>query len=53
VLTDLALGWLKQRREKPFLLYLSFKAPHFPFEPAPRHKGRHDKVPVRHPDTAF
>ena len=51
VLTDLALEWLQQRREKPFLLYLSFKAPHFPFEPAPRHKGRYDKFPVPYPPT--
>ena len=51
VLTDLALDWLKQRNEKPFLLYLAFKAPHFPFEPAPRHKGRYDKFPVPYPTT--
>ncbi len=51
VLTDLALEWLGQKREKPFLLYLSFKAPHFPFEPAPRHKGRYDKFPVPYPPT--
>ena len=51
VLTDLALGWLKQRGEKPFFLYLSYKSPHFPFEPAPRHKGRYEKAPVRYPET--
>ena len=51
VLTDLALEWLRERREKPFFVYLSFKAPHFPFEPAPRHRGRYDKAPVRYPPT--
>jgi N-acetylglucosamine-6-sulfatase len=51
VLTDLALDWLKDRRDKPFFLELSYKAPHFPFEPAPRHKGRYDKAPVRYPET--
>lgn len=51
VLTDLALEWLGKKRDKPFLLYLSFKAPHFPFEPAPRHKGRYDKFPVPYPPT--
>ena len=51
VLTDLALEWLAQKRDKPFLLYLSLKAPHFPFEPAPRHKGRYDKFPVPYPPT--
>ena len=51
VLSDLAIGWVKERKDKPFFLYLSFKAPHFPFEPAPRHRGRYDKAPVRYPDT--
>ena len=51
VLTDLALGWMKERKDKPFFLYLSFKAPHFPFEPAPRHKGRYENAPVRYPET--
>ncbi len=51
VLTDLAIDWLKQARSKPFFLYLSFKAPHFPFEPAPRHKGRYAKATVPYPPT--
>lgn len=51
ILTDLALDWLKQRDAKPFFLYLSFKAPHYPFEPAPRHKGRYDKATVPYPPT--
>ena len=51
VLTDLTIEWLRERREKPFFVYLSFKAPHFPFEPAPRHRGRYDKAPVRYPPT--
>jgi N-acetylglucosamine-6-sulfatase len=51
VLAGLAIDWLKQPREKPFFLYLSFKAPHFPFEPAPRNRGRYDKAPVPYPPT--
>lgn len=52
VLTDLALEWLRGRGgSKPFLVYLSFKAPHFPFEPAPRHRGRYEQAPVRYPPT--
>ena len=51
VLTDLALEWMRARGGKPFFVYLSFKAPHFPFEPAPRHRGRYDKAPVRYPPT--
>lgn len=51
VLTDIALDWLRTREGKPSFLYLSFKAPHFPFEPAPRHRGRYDNAPVRRPAT--
>jgi N-acetylglucosamine-6-sulfatase len=51
VLTDLALDWMKQRGGKPFFCEVSFKAPHFPFEPAPRHRGRYDKALVRYPET--
>lgn len=40
-LTDYALNWLKQRQstDKPWMLYLSHKAVHHNFQPAPRHKG--------------
>ncbi len=51
VLTDQALDWLKLQGEKPFYLQLAYKAPHFPFEPAPRHRGRYDQSPVKRPDT--
>lgn len=51
ILTDLALEWLRAQGDKPFFLYLSFKAPHYPFEPAPRHRGRYEKAPVRYPPT--
>jgi len=51
IMTDLALEWLRQPRSKPFFLYLSFKAPHYPFEPAPRHRGKYDNAPVRYPPT--
>lgn len=51
VISDLAIDWLKQRKGKPFYCHVSFKAPHFPFEPAPRHRGRYDQAPVRYPDT--
>jgi N-acetylglucosamine-6-sulfatase len=51
VLTDLALDWMKEPRQNPFFCYLSFKAPHFPFEPAPRHLGRYNNAPVPYPST--
>ncbi len=52
ILTDHALAWLKDRKdERPFFLYLSFKAVHYPFEPAPRNKGRYAKVTIPYPET--
>ena len=37
LLTDYALEWLNGQPPEPFLLILSHKAVHQPFEPAPRH----------------
>jgi len=51
VLSDQAIDWMRGRDGKPFFVYLSFKAPHFPFEPAPRNRGRYGKAPVRYPQT--
>jgi len=53
VLTDHALAWLQNQRDesRPFFLYLSFKAVHYPFEPAPRHRGRYEKAEVVRPET--
>jgi N-acetylglucosamine-6-sulfatase len=53
VLTDRALQWLRTGRDsrRPFFLYLSHKAVHYPFQPAPRHAGRYAKSPIRRPDT--
>jgi len=53
VLTDQALAWLKNGRDgdRPFFLYLSFKAVHYPFEPAQRYRGRYEKDEVKRPET--
>jgi len=53
VLTDQALRWLTSGRDrtKPFFLYLSFKAVHYPFQPAKRHHGRYDKEKIDYPVT--
>lgn len=37
LLTDYAIEYIKKPKEKPFCLYLSHKAVHSPFTPAPRH----------------
>ena len=53
VLTNQALSWLKDGRDsnRPFFLYLSFKAVHYPFQPAERYKGLYGKAQVKRPDT--
>jgi len=53
VLTNQALAWLKDGRNgnRPFFLYLSFKAVHYPFQPAKRYEGRYEKARVKRPET--
>lgn len=52
ILTDQALDWLGKRdSEKPFMLYLSFKAVHYPFQPAPRNRGRFANEKIDYPET--
>ncbi|MGC9328438.1 MAG: sulfatase-like hydrolase/transferase, partial [Candidatus Hinthialibacter sp.] len=53
ILTDQALSWLRDGRDKdkPFFMYLSYKAVHYPFRPAPRHEGRYGKEKVIRPET--
>jgi arylsulfatase A-like enzyme len=51
VITDLAIDFLKQRpKDKPFFLMYHHKAPHRPWEPAPKYKamfaGRHIPEPA-------
>lgn len=46
-LTDYALDWLQSLKlDKPFMLYLSHKAVHADFIPAPRHQGRYKDKPL-------
>ncbi len=51
VLTDVALEWMKAQTNRPFFLQLAHKSVHFDFQPAPRHRGRYDKFPVKRPVT--
>jgi N-acetylglucosamine-6-sulfatase len=55
LLTDHALAWLDGQRTKepdrPFFLFLSHKAVHAEFEPAPRHRGRYAEKPIPYPAT--
>lgn len=49
VVTDKAVDWLKKRSDKPFCLFLFFKACHRSWEPAERHKDLYKGVTVPKP----
>jgi arylsulfatase A-like enzyme len=55
LLTDYALEWLEKEHteepNRPFFLYLSHKAVHAQFEPAPKYRGKYKDVKVAYPDT--
>lgn len=51
VVTDHALEWLKQPRDKPFCLLLWWTAPHAPFYRARRHLDLYNGVPIPKPGT--
>jgi arylsulfatase A-like enzyme len=50
-LTDYAVDWLEQDRDRPFFLYLSHKAVHAMFQPAKRHLGKYEDVELEYPVT--
>jgi arylsulfatase A-like enzyme len=51
-LNKLAVEFIEQEREdKPFLLYLSHKAPHEPFTPAPRHENLYNDIDIPSQDN--
>jgi len=51
ILTDYAVAFVEENRSKPFFLYLSHKAIHESFNPAPRHKGEYADLQIPKPDT--
>ncbi len=53
LLTDHAIEFLEDQSAngEPFFLYLSHKAVHAEFEPAPRHQGRYANVEIPYPAT--
>ena len=55
IVTDLALDWLKEGREKdkPFLLMYQHKAPHRNWQPGPKHLNMYDDVTIPEPDSLF
>ncbi|MBI3821527.1 MAG: sulfatase [Planctomycetes bacterium] len=54
VITDLSIDWLKKRdKDKPFYLMCHFKAPHRPWDPAPRFKDLYKGVKIPEPETLY
>lgn len=52
VITNLSIDWIKKRdKDKPFMLFCHFKAPHRPWDPAPRFKDLYKDVKIPEPET--
>jgi arylsulfatase A-like enzyme len=51
VVTDRALAWLEQKRDKPFCIFLNPFAPHAPFYRARRHLDLYNGVKIPKPAT--
>jgi len=51
IVTDKAVEWLQKKREKPFCLFLFFKAPHRSWNPPTRHKDLYSDVTIPKPNT--
>jgi arylsulfatase A-like enzyme len=52
-LTNRAIGWMNEVKEKPFCLYLSHKGVHAEFMPAKRHKGKYKDLPILSPQSMY
>jgi len=55
IVTDMALDWLKSRRDsdKPFMLMCQHKAPHRTWMPALRHLSLYNNIKIPEPPTLF
>jgi len=52
VITDLSIDWIKKRdKTKPFLVFCQYKAPHRPWDPAPRFMDMFKDVKITEPDN--
>jgi arylsulfatase A-like enzyme len=51
LVTERALAWMNQERDKPFCLFLWFMAPHAPFYRARRHADLYNGIPIPKPAT--
>lgn len=53
VVTDMALEWVKQDRDKPFCLMIGQKAPHSFYFPEPKYEHTFDNIEVNYPHSSF
>jgi arylsulfatase A-like enzyme len=55
IITDEALKWLKEKRQKdkPFYLMYQHKAPHRNWQPGPKYLDRYNDVTLPEPETLF
>ncbi|MFQ5731770.1 MAG: sulfatase [Planctomycetaceae bacterium] len=55
IITDVALDWLKTKRDKskPFVLMFQHKAPHRNWQPGPKYLRLYDDVTIPEPDNLF
>ncbi len=53
VVTEMALDWLEERTETPFLLMVGQKAPHSFYLPEPKYMNAFDHVDLNYPLTSF
>jgi arylsulfatase A-like enzyme len=55
IITDLAMDWLKTKRDtsKPFMLMFQHKAPHRNWQPGPEHLTMYDDVEIPEPSNLF
>ncbi|MGH9439868.1 MAG: sulfatase-like hydrolase/transferase, partial [Terriglobia bacterium] len=51
LVTDKAVNWLSQKRDKPFLCLFMFQAPHGPFLRSRRNLDLYNGVPISKPST--
>jgi arylsulfatase A-like enzyme len=51
VVTGKAVEWIKRKHDKPYCLFLFFKAPHRSWTPAERHKDLFKDAVIPKPDT--
>ncbi len=52
-LTEHAINWMEQKKDKPFFVYLSHKGVHAEFYPAKRHEGLYANIPINCPPSMY